>query len=122
MMDESRPLARNREHLWIRAQMTQAVRQFFIDRGYLEVETPIRIPAPAPEYHIDAVPSGDWFLHTSPELCMKRLLAADYPKFFRSANAFARMNGEMPTSLSSPSWNGIGPGSIIGTSWKNART
>ena len=87
-MDASRPLARNRESLWIRAQMTQAVRQFFIDRGYLEVETPIRIPAPAPEFHIDAVSSGDWFLQTSPELCMKRLLAAGYPKIFQICKCF----------------------------------
>ena len=40
------------------------------------METPLRIPAPAPESQIDAVPSGDWFLQTSPELCMKRLMAA----------------------------------------------
>jgi lysyl-tRNA synthetase class 2 len=47
------------------------------------VETPHRIPAPAPESHIDAVPSGKWFLHTSPELCMKRMLAAGYEKIFQ---------------------------------------
>lgn len=63
--------------------MIQTIRQFFIDRGYLEVETPHRIPAPAPETHIDAIPSGDWYLHPSPELCMKRLLAAGYDKIFQ---------------------------------------
>lgn len=63
--------------------MIQAIRQFFIDRGYLEVETPHRIPAPAPEIHIDALPSGAWYLHPSPELCMKRLLAAGYEKIFQ---------------------------------------
>jgi lysyl-tRNA synthetase class 2 len=47
------------------------------------VETPNRIPAPAPESHIDAVISSPWFLHTSPELCMKRLLAAGYDKIFQ---------------------------------------
>jgi lysyl-tRNA synthetase class 2 len=63
--------------------MIQGIRQFFIDRGYLEVETPHRLPAPAPESHIDAVASGKWFLHTSPELCMKRMLAAGYEKIFQ---------------------------------------
>jgi lysyl-tRNA synthetase class 2 len=63
--------------------MIQGIRQFFIDRGYLEVETPHRLPAPAPESHIDAVASGAWFLHTSPELCMKRMLAAGYEKIFQ---------------------------------------
>ncbi len=76
-------LVRRRKALTQRAIFLQSIRQFFIDRGYLEVETPLRIPAPAPESYIDAVPSGDWFLQTSPELCMKRLLAAGYEKIFQ---------------------------------------
>lgn len=59
-----------------RHRVITAVRRFFDHQGYIEVETPNRIPAPAPEAHIDAPPAGDWFLHTSPELCMKRLLTA----------------------------------------------
>ena len=54
------------------------------------METPIRIPAPAPETHIDAQPSGSWFLQTSPELCMKRLLAAGYPRIFQICKCFRR--------------------------------
>jgi len=49
----------------------------------MEVETPHRIPTPAPESHIDAVPSDTWFLHTSPEICMKRMMAAGYEKIFQ---------------------------------------
>jgi lysyl-tRNA synthetase class 2 len=59
------------------------MRHFFNSRGYLEVETPHRIPAPAPESHIDATAAGQWFLQTSPELCMKRMLAAGYEKIFQ---------------------------------------
>jgi lysyl-tRNA synthetase class 2 len=66
-----------------RARILQGIRQFFVERDYLEVETPHRLPAPAPESHIDAVPSLTWFLHTSPELCMKRLMAAGYDKIFQ---------------------------------------
>lgn len=77
-----------KKKLWIRAQIIQAVRTFFIDNDYLEIETPIRIPAPAPEAHIDAEVSGDWFLHTSPELCMKQLLAAGYPRIFQICRCF----------------------------------
>ena len=69
--------------LRLRAEVLHGIRQFFRNRGYLEVETPHRIPAPAPESHIDAAPSGNWFLHTSPELCMKRLLAAGYERIFQ---------------------------------------
>ena len=81
-------LARKRATLWRRAKIMTAVRCFFSERDYLEVETPCRIPAPAPEAHIDAVPSGEWFLQTSPELCMKRLLAAGYPKIFQICKCF----------------------------------
>lgn len=72
----------------LRAGIIQAIREFFIDNDYLEVETPVRVPAPAPEAHIDAVESGDWFLQTSPELCMKRLLAAGVPRIFQICKCF----------------------------------
>jgi lysyl-tRNA synthetase class 2 len=77
------PLASRKRALQQRAQILKAIRKFFADQGYLEVETPHRIPAPAPESHIDAVASGTWFLHTSPELCMKRMLASGYDKIFQ---------------------------------------
>lgn len=75
-------------NLQLRARALQAIRQFFHGSGYLEVETPIRIPAPAPEAHIDAVATEDWFLQTSPELCMKHLLAAGYEYIFQIAKCF----------------------------------
>jgi lysyl-tRNA synthetase class 2 len=56
----------------------------------LEVETPLRIPAPAPEVHIEAVASEGWFLHTSPELCMKRLVAAGFERIFQICHCFRR--------------------------------
>ncbi len=77
-----------KENLIIRARIIQAIRSFFIDHDYIEIETPIRIPAPAPESHIDAVESGDWFLQTSPELCMKMLLAAGFRRIFQICKCF----------------------------------
>jgi lysyl-tRNA synthetase class 2 len=77
------PLARRQRALQERARILQGIRQFFIETGYLEVETPHRIPTPAPESHIDAIPFDTWFLHTSPELCMKRMMAAGYEKIFQ---------------------------------------
>src|SRR6266540_884014 len=82
-MRKNHGLAQKHTKLHARANIVQSIRSFFSQRGYLEVETPFRIPAPAPESHIDAVPSGDWFLHTSPELCMKRLLAAGFEQIFQ---------------------------------------
>lgn len=68
--------------------MLQAIRDFFVGRGYLEVETPVLVAAPAPEPHIDAIPSKNGYLQTSPELCMKRLLSAGYEKIFQICKCF----------------------------------
>ena len=76
-------LARKADRLASRAEIVQKIRIFFIKRGYLEVDTPALIPAPAPEEHIDAIVAGSLYLQTSPELCMKRLLAAGYPRIFQ---------------------------------------
>jgi elongation factor P--(R)-beta-lysine ligase len=77
------PLSGRRSALTERGAIFNRVRSFFNEKGYLEVETPFRIPAPAPEAQIDAIPSAGWFLQTSPELCMKRLLAAGYQRIFQ---------------------------------------
>jgi len=79
-----------RDNLERRARVIDAVRSFFNESGFLEIETPVRIPAPAPEMHIDAQESGNWFLQTSPELCMKRLLAAGYEKIFQICRCFRK--------------------------------
>lgn len=81
-------LARKSQALQMRARLIQSIRSFFIQQDFLEVETPVRIPSPAPEEHIEAIASGSWFLQTSPELCMKRLLAAGYPRIFQICKCF----------------------------------
>lgn len=70
-------------NLKLRAHVIQAIRTFFESRGFLEVETPLRIPANAPEEHIEPFRSGDRYLHTSPELCMKRLLCRGHDRIFQ---------------------------------------
>lgn len=83
-------LASRKDALETRAALIRSIREFFFSRNYLEVETPHRIPAPAPEAHIDAFPSGRWFLQTSPEICMKRMLAAGYPRIFQVCRCFRK--------------------------------
>ena len=53
------PEAATIERLKARAKIVTAVRAFFDGQGFVEVETPVRIAAPAPEPHIDCpvVPS-----------------------------------------------------------------
>jgi lysyl-tRNA synthetase class 2 len=58
-----------------RAALIQAIRLFFIDRDYIEVDTPVRLPVLIPEAYTEPVESGDCYLQTSPEICMKRILA-----------------------------------------------
>lgn len=83
----SSPLIAN---LITRARITEAIRAFFAGRGYLEVETPCRIPAPIPEAEIFPQPAGGWFLQTSPEVCMKRLLGRGFSGIFQICKAFRR--------------------------------
>lgn len=76
-------LSGRHENLRNRAKILAAIRNFFVQRGFLEVETPHRIPVPIPEAHIDVTASGSWVLHPSPEICMKRLMAAGFDQIFQ---------------------------------------
>jgi elongation factor P--(R)-beta-lysine ligase len=73
-----------------RAEILHLTREFFHSRGYLEVETPLRIPTPLPEAHIDLVESEGWVLQPSPEICMKPLVAAGYGRIFQIGKCFRR--------------------------------
>ncbi|CAN2045757.1 elongation factor P--(R)-beta-lysine ligase [Candidatus Magnetomoraceae bacterium gMMP-1] len=79
---------KNNHNLIKRSKIIQNIRAYFENHNYLEVETPYRIPSPAPESHINAPASEDWFLHTSPELSMKQLLADGYSKLFQICRCF----------------------------------
>ena len=90
--------------LQVRAAMLRAARDFFRDRGYLEVETPCLsrdIVIDAWLEPIEVQHSGErWFLQTSPEAAMKRLLAAgsgsifQVSRVFRAAESGTRHNPE----------------------------
>jgi len=71
------------DNLVQRARIIQKIRAFFIEAEFLEVETPQRIPLNAPEANIIPIQCDNWQLQTSPELAMKRLLAAGYQKIFQ---------------------------------------
>lgn len=71
-----------------RSRVLRTIRDFFYDEGFMEVETPLRIPAPALEAHIDAPASGRAWLRTSPELQIKRLLAAGCERVFEMGACF----------------------------------
>ncbi len=73
--------------LQARARALSAVRAYFAEHAFLEVETPWRVPAPGVDLHLDAIPAAGGHLITSPELHMKRLLVGGLPRIFQLARA-----------------------------------
>ncbi len=71
-----------------RAQALAALRGFFAARGFVEVETPLLVKAPALEVHLTAVEAGAGWLITSPEYQMKRLLAGGLERIVQVCRCF----------------------------------
>ena len=72
-----------------RAEIIRQIREFFDKSGFIEVDTPVRIAAPAPECHIDCPPvATGGFLRASPELQMKKLLALGMDKIYQIGPCF----------------------------------
>ncbi len=97
----------DRSVLLARKRMNDAVRAFFDERGFLEVETPIAVPSPGMELHLHAFgtervdPSGSraqLYLQTSPEYAMKRLLGRGVGDCYQLARVFR--NGELSSTHS----------------------
>jgi lysyl-tRNA synthetase class 2 len=80
------------ETLQARSELVQRARAFFLDRGYWEADTPLLSANTVIDAHIDPiavlVDGTTKFLQTSPELAMKRLLAAGSGSIFQFAHAF----------------------------------
>lgn len=87
-----------RAHLERRARLTQAIRTFFNERDFIEVDTPALQVSPGMEPHLvafgtdllgpDRQARRTLYLHTSPEFAMKKLLAAGMPRIFQLARVF----------------------------------
>jgi lysyl-tRNA synthetase class 2 len=80
--------------LRLRAKAMDAIRRFFKERDFLEVETPALVPSPGLDVHLQAFealdPSGrrvGW-LATSPEYQMKRLLCDGAERIFQLCRSY----------------------------------
>lgn len=75
-----------------RAKLLQDIRVFFLEKQTLEVETPLLAEHAVTDPFIQAVSASVWgstyFLQTSPEYAMKRLLAAGSGPIFQICKAF----------------------------------
>jgi lysyl-tRNA synthetase class 2 len=86
------------ENLRLRAEMLRRLREFFHDRGFLEVETPILSDDTVVDRHLDPFsltltdaagkPRRTLWLQTSPEFGMKRLLAAGALAIYQVSRVF----------------------------------
>lgn len=86
-----------------RARLIQDIRHFFESRDYLEVETTALQTSPGMEVHSkgfettlygpDRIKTETKYLHSSPELAMKKLLVAGLPKIFQICQVFRNAEG-----------------------------
>ncbi len=79
--------------LRLRHEALKAIREFFYGRGYIEVETPYLTKTPPPDPYIDPCAvhvgaEGPYYLHTSPEMGMKKLLVTGHDKIFQVCKVF----------------------------------
>ncbi|MHB1013130.1 MAG: EF-P lysine aminoacylase EpmA [Desulfobacteria bacterium] len=88
------------EALRARARVLQRIRAFFLERAFLEVDPPIAQAYPNIDPNIFPVkiadPAGNasrFYLHTSPELAMKKLLAAGSGNIFFLGKVFRDREG-----------------------------
>jgi lysyl-tRNA synthetase class 2 len=79
-----------------RAAAVRALRAYFDEQRFVEVDTPAMVPSPGLDVHLDAfeIPEGPLstpaYLSTSPEYQMKRLLAGGVPRCFQIAHCYRR--------------------------------
>lgn len=89
--------AKRRPALLLRAQLRSAIRSWFDQEGFIEADTGCLQASPGNETHLHAfrtdliapdLLSKTVYLHTSPELAMKKLLAAGEPRIYSLGSVF----------------------------------
>ncbi len=82
-----------KEIILARHRLLKYIREFFYRNGYIEVETPNLITTCAPDPYIDPLKVyvgeyGPFYLHTSPEMAMKKLLRYQLKRIFQICKVY----------------------------------
>jgi len=93
----------NPRFLRLRARIVRALRAWFDDRDFVEIEAPLAVRSPGMEPHLDAfelrTDGPRRYLHTSPEYALKRLLGAGFERIYSLGPCF---RDEPPSKTHSP--------------------
>lgn len=90
----------NMERLEQKRALINLIRQFFVDREFFEIETPLLVPSPGMEPYLHGFTTHyvdnqgrphEYFLPTSPEFSIKKALGSGYEKVFEIARVFRNM-------------------------------
>lgn len=101
--------ARQKPFLQARQKVIRAIRTFFDEQGFAEVETPVLQVCPVMDTHIhgfgtdvlgvDLQFKKRLYLHTSPEFAMKKLLVAGMPAIYQICHVFRNAEGSKRHSV-----------------------
>ena len=97
-----------------RSKIYRTIRRFFDDRGVAEVTTPVLGASGVSDLHIQSLSLVDdgqsWFLQSSPEYSMKRLLASGSGSIYQICPAFraGELGSKHNTEFSMLEWYRVG--------------
>ena len=97
-----------------RSKIYRTIRRFFDDRGIAEVTTPVLGASGVSDLHIQSLSLVDdgqsWFLQSSPEYSMKRLLASGSGSIYQICPAFraGELGSKHNTEFSMLEWYRVG--------------
>ena len=80
--------AKNEPYRLARRIVLRTIRDYFETQGLTEVDTPALQPAPSDEVHLACFKTENMYLHTSPELAMKKLLVAGEKAIFQICHTY----------------------------------
>ena len=102
---DKRPL----EMLRLKLNLRDKIKCFFVNQGFIELETPLLVASPGVETHIDGFKTHwnyndtELYLPTSPELSIKKALSAGIENVFEITRGFR--NGPEVDQLHQPEFN-----------------